>query len=385
MKPKKLIFIIIGVVVVAAILCAASGQIGKLAQANLPQVTPTAESTVEASVRARGEVKPGMWAELAFNTSGRLVAWEVAEGATVAPGQVLGRLDSAQAELALKQAQGDLAAAQSRLTQAETNLTYQIQEAELALQQAEARLAQSKARYPSAAQAEVTLARAEKALVDANEAYRQNSEYPGMFDFPGVRDHYQEKIDLAQQDLTVARAAYASARGEQTATGRELDVLEGEVTRAQLALEKAKQGVDPALALDVAQAQLRVEKAQADHAALTLIAPFGGTIVALNLKAEDWAQAGVAALTLADLSSLRVETTDLDEWGMTHIAVGDPARITFTAFDDKTLDGQVSAIALRGEPLPGGDIAYRVVITLDQPDPDLRWGMTVRVTIPLGE
>jgi len=61
------------------------------------------------------------------------------------------------------------------------------------------------------------------------------------------------------------------------------------------------------------------------------------------------------------------------------------ARITFTAFDEKTVTGRVSEIALRGEALTGGDVAYRVLITLDEPDPDLRWGMTVRVSIPVEE
>jgi len=86
---------------------------------------------------------------------------------------------------------------------------------------------------------------------------------------------------------------------------------------------------------------------------------------------------------LADLTSLRIETTDLDEWSMTRIRVGSPVEVTFTAFDDKTATGRVTEIATRGEALSGGDVMYRTIIALDEPDPDLRWGMTVRVTIPV--
>ncbi|OQA21384.1 MAG: putative efflux pump membrane fusion protein [Chloroflexi bacterium ADurb.Bin360] len=386
MKPKKLIFIILGVVIVAALVCALSGQLGKLVQASNPEQTPAAaETPVEVAVRARGQVIPGTWGELSFGGSGQLVEWLVAEGEEVAAGQVLGRLNTAPAELALRQAQLDLEIARDRLEKADLDQHDRIQEAELALSQAEGRLAQSGARYPSIAQAQVNLERAQKALIDAEEAYRQTSEYPGMFETPGVREHYQENIDRAKQDLTVAQAAYNSSRGEQAATTQERQILETEVTRARMNLEIVQRGADPSLAQDIRRAELQVERAQADLEAMTLRAPFAGTVVRLRIKPEDWAQPGMAVLTLADLNTLRVETSDLDEWGVTRIAIGDMARITFTAFDEKTVTGRVSEIALRGEALTGGDVAYRVLITLDEPDPDLRWGMTVRVSIPVEE
>ena len=386
MKPKKLIFIILGVVIVAALVCALSGQLGKLVQASNPEQTPDAvETPVEVAVRARGQVIPGTWGELSFGASGQLVEWLVAEGEEVTAGQVLGRLNAAQAELALRQAQLDLEIARDRLEKAELDQHDRSQEAELTLSQAEGRLAQSGARYPSIAQAQVNLERAQKALIDAEEAYRQTSEYPGMFETPGVHEHYQENIDRAKQDLTVAQAAYNSSRGEQVATTQERQILETEVTRARMNLEIVQRGVDPSLVQDIRRAELQVERAQADFEAMTLRAPFAGTVVRLRIKPEDWAQPGMSVLTLADLHTLRVETSDLDEWGVTRIAMGDMARITFTAFDEKTVTGRVSEIALRGEALTGGDVAYRVLITLDEPDPDLRWGMTVRVSIPVEE
>lgn len=386
MKPKKLIFIILGVVIVAALICALSGQLGKLVQASsAAQATATVEAPVEVAVRARGQVIPGAWGELSFGASGQLLEWLVAEGEAVTAGQALARLDSAPADLALRQAQLELEMARGRLEKAELDHHYQIQEAELALSQAEGRLAQSGARYPSNAQAQVNLERAQKALIDAEEAYRQTSEYPGMFETPGVRDHYQENIDRAKQDLTVAQAAYNAGRGEQAATTQERQILETEVARARMNLEIVQRGVDPALAQDIRRAELQVERAQADLEAMTLYAPFDGTVVRLHLKPEDWAQPGMAVLTLADLRTLRVETGDLDEWGVTRIAVGDMARVTFTAFDEKTVTGRVSEIALRGEALAGGDVAYRVLITFDEADPALRWGMTVRVSIPVEE
>jgi hypothetical protein len=74
-----------------------------------------------------------------------------------------------------------------------------------------------------------------------------------------------------------------------------------------------------------------------------------------------------------------VKTTDLDELSVAKVKVGDSVKITVSAFDNKVLLGKVVAIALRGEKLPTGDIAYTVTIALDEQDPDLRWGMSVKV------
>ncbi|MBN1259985.1 MAG: HlyD family efflux transporter periplasmic adaptor subunit [Anaerolineae bacterium] len=384
MKPKRLIFIVVGLVVLVVIGTLVSGPLTQLVQGQAaPVVTP--DVPVEMAVRARGEVTPAQWADLAFERSGRLVEWLVAEGEVVEAGAPLARLDTAQAERVIAQAQTDLAAAQNRLARAEVDQAYQLREAELAQQQAEARQAQTRARYPGLTGAAIDVQRAEKALIDANEAYRRAAETPGMFDVPGVRDHYQEKIDLAEQDLALAQASYGRARGEQAATTQEIAVLEGEVERATLALEKLQRGLDPSLAYDVARAEMTLEQALVDLEALTLVAPFDGTVVKQHLKIESWSQPGAPAVTLADLTTLEIHTTDLDEWGMTHIAVGAPVDITLTAFDDKVLSGYVRDIALRGDALPGGDVAYRAVIALDKMDSTLRWGMTVRIAIPIEE
>ncbi len=384
MKPKKLLLIVGGIILVAALLCLASTQLSRL----MPEdafPTPTEAPPVELSVRARGVVVPEQWAELAFEAAAPLVTWEVEEGERVVAGQELGRLEESAARLALQQAQLELEAAQLRLDQATRDHAYQLQEAELSLQQAEARLSQSRSRYPSVVSAQVDLERAEKALTDAHEAYRRADETPGMFQVDGVRDHYQEQIDRAEQDLTLAQARMRSARGEQAATSRDLDVLDAEVVRAQLTLERVQEGVDPALAQEVERAELRVAQAERDLEARILRAPFAGTVVQLHLRPQAWAQPGVPALTLADLDTLCIETTDLDEWGAARIGVGSRAEITVSALDEHRIGGRVAELGLRGENLPGGDVAYATTIALDEQDPALRWGMSVRISLPIEE
>jgi len=200
----------------------------------------------------------------------------------------------------------------------------------------------------------------------------------------------------------VARAhdAYLDAEGayQRAVQNADLRLLEANnaVARARRSLEQAQRNLDKlqegpsesevkSAQLDVDAAELALEEAQAALENATLVAPFAGRVIELHLKAQDWAQPGVPAVTLADLKTLHVETTDLDEWAAAQVQIGGEAEIVFTAFDDKTLTGRITGVALRGEKLAAGDVVYRVTIELDEPDPELRWGMTVRITIPLEE
>jgi len=411
MKPRRLLLIIGGLVLLAIILCVGSGLASRIRDRISATPTPEAEEgpPAEVSVRARGEIVPAVWADLSFETAGIVVEWFVEEGEVVEAATPLGRLDTEALELALKQARATLETAEVKLAQAKEENEHQLAKAELALQTAEDRLAQAEARFPQATAAEVTLKQAHDQLVRAQEAYDKawdsardwemymddpTPRFPGENPPTGIshadrleadRESTERALESAQYNLEVAQAEYDAALGERQASGKELSVLETEVERAQLELERLQEGVDPLLVQEVKNARLQVEQAQANLEAGTLVAPFGGTVVKLHLRPHDQSTVGAPAITLADLSTLRVETTDLDEWGAAQIDVGSEVKIVFNAFDDKTLTGHVMEIDLRGETLPAGDVVYRTIVELDEPDPDLRWGMTVRISIPLEE
>jgi multidrug resistance efflux pump len=387
MKPKKVLFIIGGLIVVGIFAVVLTNLFPQLLSQDLAasmsasaSATPTA-APLEQVVRARGKIEPAQSATLAFETSGAIVEWLVEEGETVRAGDVLGRLDTAKLDLALQEAQLDLETSQMRLAQAEKDLAQQQAEAELSLRTAEARLAQAKLRYPSLTAAEIRLQNAREAEAHAQDEY--NKSLDRAWETVDEREAYRKGVIQATNDRKIAEAELATVRAEQAANAQDVAILEDDIAKAQLQLQKLAQGVDPTLAQDIERAQLRVAQAQADLALTTLTAPFDGTVIKLHYRAGDWAQPGVEAVLLADLTSLRIETTDLDEWSVTRIRVGSPVDVTFTAFDDKTATGHVTEIATRGEALSGGDVMYRTIIALDEPDPDLRWGMTVRVTIPI--
>jgi multidrug resistance efflux pump len=126
-------------------------------------------------------------------------------------------------------------------------------------------------------------------------------------------------------------------------------------------------------------AQRQLETAKADLTQATLTAPFDGTIISINIAAGELVQPGQVLITLADLKSLQIETTDLSERDIANVQLGQGALVYVEALDTE-LNGTVTSISPIAE-IVGGDVVYKVILTLDgQPD-GLFWGMNAEVKI----
>jgi multidrug resistance efflux pump len=122
-------------------------------------------------------------------------------------------------------------------------------------------------------------------------------------------------------------------------------------------------------------------QAQAALADTELHAPMAGTVTSLDVSPGEMASPlrQQAALTLADLDHLRVETTDLSERDVARVAAGQPATVYVEGLG-QDIQGRVVRIAPQATTL-GGDVVYKVVIELDHQPSGLRWGMSVDVEI----
>ncbi|MFQ6058341.1 MAG: HlyD family secretion protein [Anaerolineae bacterium] len=375
--------------------------------------TPTPASQVileEPAVTAEGVIVPVIQTSLSFRTSGTLQKLAVREGETVEAGQLLAQLEATDLEMAVRRAEDSLALNQALLTQTKASpRPEEIAAAQAGLAAAQAGVKQAQAALASAqsnldkllagpTELELELARQEVDqardqlwaaqaerdgvkgnranpgyLVDAAEAAVLQAEI-------GVRmaelRYEQLKAGPGQEEIAAARAQVQQAQGG-------LEAAQAQVEQAQAQLEQLKAGPRPE---DVAVAEARVRQAETalEEARLALektrlIAPFAGTVVEIGAREGESVVTNVPIITLADLSRLQVETTDLDEWGAAKVRVGQRAEVTVNAFDDKVLTGTVVSIASRGKELPTGEVAFTVTIALDEQDPELRWGMTVKV------
>jgi multidrug efflux pump subunit AcrA (membrane-fusion protein) len=350
--------------------------------------TPVPIVTERGVVSAEGRLVPARWSALGFTGGGELGELLVDEGDVAVPGDVLARLAKLEPlEAAVSQARLERLAAQ----QARDEL---LETADLAREQARQALVEAR----------VALSEAQNALdnLDTDDFQQQLDDLNiAVRDAGEELDDAEEELDRvqnldtdnpareeAQTIYDEARRTYDNAAYERDAWQHQLDQAQAAVDIAAARLDDAQRrvderanGVDPdemALAdmrLNAAAAQVAAAQRALDNA--SLIAPYEGTVVDLNdWQAGETVAAGMAVVTLADLSSWMVETRDLTELDVVHVEVGQDVELTPDALPERALSGTVESIdQVFGE--RSGDILYTVRIRLDEGDARLRWGMTV--------
>jgi HlyD family secretion protein len=130
--------------------------------------------------------------------------------------------------------------------------------------------------------------------------------------------------------------------------------------------------------LDKQAADIASQKA--DLAKYTVVAPFSGTLAAVNLNVGDSAS-GSSAATI--ISKSQVAQLSLNEVDVAKIALGDKATLTFDAIPDLTLTGKVIQVDSIGT-VSQGVVSYTVKIGLDSQDARVKPGMTVNAAIQTG-
>jgi multidrug resistance efflux pump len=190
-----------------------------------------------------------------------------------------------------------------------------------------------------------------------------------------------EAVEAAQAQLNAARAgaddeipvldaAVSAAEAQQTVAQAQLELVEAEVTAEEISVAEAA----------IVQAQATLDAALVAIARSEVRAPIPGTVGAVDVRSGEMVAPSEVLITLGDLSTLRVETTDLDEIDVARVAVGQQATVTFDALPERTFIGTVTRISPMAEPGTGG-VNYTVTIEVEDMDPAIRWGMTAFVDI----
>jgi len=192
----------------------------------------------------------------------------------------------------------------------------------------------------------------------------------------GVR---KEDVAVVEAQVKQAQAAVETAKTQAEAAQQQVAIGQRQVAQAQAQLELLRA---PARDQDLAAARAQVSQAEATlqsaKAALEktwLRAPFAGTIADVNLRPGELVMMGVPVIALGDLSTLYIETTDLDEIDAARIAEGRQVILTFDALPGLEIQGTVQHIALKASSASGGT-TYKATVALEKQEPRLRWGMT---------
>jgi HlyD family secretion protein len=283
---------------------------------------------LQSQVTASGEIVASRYADIGANVMGRLVALSVKEGDVVKAGQVVARIDPAQAAAAAEGAGAALAALEADARGATT----QVSAARAALDEVRSRAAESASALERAQQ-----------LRDA-----------GL-------------IAAAEFDRVAATAAAATAQ----------------VSSAAAAVERAQQA---AAATERRVAQGAAERARArDQLSKTdITSPIDGVVTRLDVEVGEMVvigvqnQPGTILMTISDLSAINAEVK-VAEADVMRLANNMPATVTLEALPGQRFPGRIVEIGASALPQIGAQAAareFRVKVRLDSTATPLRPGLT---------
>jgi HlyD family secretion protein len=357
MSKRKKITAVAGVVILVALV------IGGIAWSRRGQVTVQTGKVIRQDlssvVTASGQIKPPpeKLANVNANSYGKITAIYVKEGDHVKKGQLLLRTEDVQAS-------ADVEAQEAALRNAQANLDAQnanVQSAAANLNTAQANLAQAQAKLKQAEE-----------------------------DFKRYQEMFKEQI-AAQKDFDQYLSNYQVAKAA--------------VQSAQAQVEQAKaQYTQAVYNRDMAKANIMQAKAQLLHYAdvrnkTFYTSPLDGIITSLpvhegeNVVPGIQNQPGSVLFQVADLSVITAEVR-VDETDIVNVRLGQPAEVTIDAIPNKTFTGKVTQIGQSAVSRTTGQTTtasstntteeakdFLVVVTLDNPPPNLRPGLSTTAKI----
>jgi RND family efflux transporter MFP subunit len=161
-------------------------------------------------------------------------------------------------------------------------------------------------------------------------------------------------------DILAARAGVTQAK----ASLQEATYLYNALTGGQVPDDATGSGLT---ALE--NAKLALQSAQNDLDGISIVAPFSGTIMAVNSKVGDTIGNSTAIITLADLSQPSLDIyLDASDWN--NVKLGYDAEVTFDNLPDTKFTGKVTQVD-PGLSTQSGSSVIHAVVKLDKIDNSL--------------
>ncbi len=311
--------IAVGLLIVAGVIAAAR------ARGPIVATTVASRTDLEQHVIASGRVRVVTRIQLSAQISGRAVAVRVVEGQRVRAGDLLVRLDDAEATAAVSQAKAAVSQASGRVEQLRRVGAIVTTEA-------------SRQTATNLARAEAELARVEKLAATGVVA--------------------RVDLDEARRSVEIAKAQKNAAEAQQTAS--------------------APGGVDSSIALSaLAESQAALAGAMVRLEQTRLVAPQDGTILLRTVEPGYTVQPGSTLLEMAADGETQL-VIEPDERNLAWIRLGQKARASADAYPQEVFDAEVAHIAPAIDPQRG---SIEVRVRVPEPPGFLKPDMTVSVDL----
>lgn len=385
---------VLGLIVVVSILARGKDE---------PEVTVVkveARPELKSTVTASGEVRPIRFVNLTSEVQGRIVEINVNPGDHVTTGQPLVRVDPTQLE---SSAEAQAATAQAAISDVQ-NARTSVLSAENAVAQAQQSLAASEVALAQSRQSVNTAQTSvDRAQVDLATAQRELKRTTDLIE-SGVAS--RSEYDAAQDRLKTAQVALKTSQAQLEASKIAVEESKARVNQQREAVKSAQNGVAQAQnsvrssesRANAQQALLRGQSSQRYKA--TTYSPLTGVVVDIPARVGQFAVAGLSTtslMTIADMTTINVEV-NVDETEISHVEVGQPAKVKVDAMGEKEIVGTVrqkNPLAVSRSDTTGSGLGnrvnvqeakeFKVIIELkDMPNDvrdSLKPGMTATATV----
>lgn len=303
------------------------------------QTAPVVRQDLTIRVSASGSIQPITPVNISPKQPGRVVALLVEQGDRVTRGQELARMDDANLQGQLLQAEGTLAAAKANLRKLQTgNRPQEIQQAEQALQEAQAQMIAIRATHES------NRALYASGAISRNDLETSRSEYEAA----------QARIDRLQQQYSLLQAG---ARQE------DIELAQAQVKQAQGALLTIQTQIQDTV----------------------ITAPFSGIVTQkyADVGAFVTPTTSASATSSATSSSILALASDLEavanvaETDIRNIHPGQAVELQVDAYRDRTFRGEVRLVAPESIVVQNVTSFQVRIRILDDPDRQLKSGMNL--------
>jgi HlyD family secretion protein len=353
---KKMILVIVGAVALVGLV--AGGIIWSKGGVVTVQTTKVTRQDLLAIVTASGEIKPptANLANVNANSFGKITDIFVKEGDTVKKGQLLLKTEAVQATASVDAQQAALNTAKA-----------DVEGLEAAVQSAAAALKTSQA----------DLQTAQANLVRAQQEFKRGEDL--------LRDRLiaQNEFDTRLNNVKVAQA--------------NLDGAQARVAQAKAQLQQATYNLDSARAR-VAQNRATLVGLLDARDKTIYTSPLDGIVTSLPVHVGENVVPGIqnsVGSLLYQVSDLAVITAEVkvDETDIVNVKLGQTAEVTIDAIPNKTFKGKVTEIGQSAVGRTSGVTTgtststteeakdFKVVVTLDDPPPGLRPGLSTTAKI----
>jgi HlyD family secretion protein len=294
-------------------------------------------------VSASGEIKPKTYVNIGANAFGKIIKLHVKEGDRVKKGQLLAQLENVQSSADVNATQASVQAAVTDALAGDAALN--------------------------------------TALADLNRA-KSDAEHAKL-DWERAQGLYKAAL-IAKQDYDLKKAAWESA--------------DAGLAQAQAKVAQAKAQKD-SMDKHITQNEATLRRVSDVLRKTTYEAPFDGVITNLPVREGETVVIGIqnspgsTLMTIADMSVITSEVK-VDETDIVNVRLGQPAEVTIDAIPHKVFHGVVSEIGdnaiVRSTGVATSQATstseeakdFKVVVTLTDPPPDLRPGLssTAKIT-----